>query len=101
MQRNYDKSHRKTRNVVERTFGRWKKKFACLSRGLKNNLDNSIAIICATAVLWNLHINLNYPNDDYEQEEIDNPNAVYLDDDPPHNVNGINYRRQFIERHFQ
>ncbi|KAJ8678043.1 hypothetical protein QAD02_013830 [Eretmocerus hayati] len=40
-----------TRTVVEQTFGRWKKKFHCLYGIILYYLDNTISIICATAVL--------------------------------------------------
>lgn len=86
-----------TRNVIERTFGRWKRKFSCLKRGLLNKLDNTIAIICATAVLWNLYIDLNYPNENFE--DVEPENAEYLDDDL-RNMNGLDYRLDFIKKHF-
>lgn len=101
-ERNYNKSHTKTRNIIERTFGRWKRKFSCLKRGLLNKLDTSIAIICATAVLWNLHIHINCPDENVLVDEVEPENAipVYLDADPPCNMNGIDYRLRFIIRHF-
>ncbi|XP_020294493.1 putative nuclease HARBI1 isoform X2 [Pseudomyrmex gracilis] len=97
---NYNKSHKKTRNVIERTFGRWKNKFSCLKRGLLTKLNTSIAIICATAVLWNLHIHINCPNNNILVEEVEQENAIYLDLDPPRNINGLDYRLRFIIRHF-
>lgn len=97
---NYNKSHKNTRNLVERTFGRWKRKFSCLNRGLLTMLDTSIAIICATAVLWNLHIHINYPNKNVLIDEVEPKNAIYLDADPPRNINGLDYRLHFIIRHF-
>lgn len=98
-ERNYNKSHKKTRNIIERTFGRWKRKFSCLKRELLNKLHNSIAIICATAVLWNLHIHINYPNKNVLVNEIEPDNTIYLDADP-RNINGLDYRLRFIIRHF-
>lgn len=70
-----------------------------MKRGLSNKLNNAIAIICATAVLWNLHIYLNYPNENFEEAEPEN--VEYLDDDPSRNINGLDYRLDFIERHFK
>lgn len=99
-ERNYNKSHKKTRNVIERTFGRWKNKFSCLKRGLLNKLNTSIAIICATAVLWNLHIHINCLNNNTLVEEVEQENAIYLDADPPRNMNELDYRLRFIIRHF-
>ncbi|TGZ51401.1 Nuclease harbi1, partial [Temnothorax longispinosus] len=70
-ERNYNKSHKKTRNLIERTF----------------------------AVLWNLHIHINCPNKNVFVE-VEPENAIYLDADPPRNMNGLDYRLHFIIRHF-
>jgi len=40
--------------VVERTFGVWKRRFPCLSKGLATKLETSPAIVVACAVLHNL-----------------------------------------------
>ncbi|KAJ8917007.1 hypothetical protein NQ315_012924, partial [Exocentrus adspersus] len=50
----YNTAHIRTRNVVERLFGTWKRHFPCLQRGLLTKLETSLAIICATAVLYNI-----------------------------------------------
>ncbi|XP_018304708.1 putative nuclease HARBI1, partial [Mycetomoellerius zeteki] len=46
----------KTRRIVERTFGVWKRRFPCLSRGLTNRLICCTSIIIACAVLHNLSL---------------------------------------------
>lgn len=46
----------RTRNIVERFFGVWKKRFACLQVGLANKLTTSSNIIISCAVLHNLGI---------------------------------------------
>lgn len=46
----------KTRRIVERTFGTWKRRFPCLSKGLTNKLICSTAIVMACAVLHNLSL---------------------------------------------
>ncbi|KYM94015.1 hypothetical protein ALC62_15372 [Cyphomyrmex costatus] len=97
-ERNYNRSHKKTRSHIERIFGQWEKKFSCLHRGLSNKLDTSIGIICATAVLWNLHIHINCRNENISVNEMDN--AIYLDTDPPRDMNGLEDRLQFTIRHF-
>lgn len=51
---NYNNRHRATRNLVERVFGLWKRRFPCLSRILRTKLGTTQAIICATAVLHNI-----------------------------------------------
>lgn len=93
----YNNAHKTTRNLVERTIGVWKQRFRCLSRGLHQKLDNSVAIICATSVLHNisrlvqdpLPEPLEPPGDDVEEQ--------------PFLMNerrGLVERRNFIARHF-
>lgn len=60
---------------MERTFGVWKRRFPCLSRGLTTKLLCSTTIVVACAVLHNLSLVLNdiLPVDDElfnEEEEI-------------------------------
>ncbi|KAJ9594549.1 hypothetical protein L9F63_027467, partial [Diploptera punctata] len=46
--------HIRTRNVVERLFGSWKRRFPVLAVGINVKLDNAFPIIVATAVLHNI-----------------------------------------------
>lgn len=64
----YQESQIKTRNVVERAFGVWKRRFPILSRGISIKLARVPGIIVATAVLHNLAIqqNENVPPEDPE-----------------------------------
>ncbi|XP_049885359.1 putative nuclease HARBI1 [Pectinophora gossypiella] len=62
----YNRAQIKTRNIVERTFGIWKRRFPCLQRGMGNKLTTVSNIIVACAVLHNLSIHL---NDDIEETE--------------------------------
>jgi len=55
-QQNYTLAYISTRNVVERTFGRWKQKFRCLLKGITTKLETAKAIIVACAVLHNLAV---------------------------------------------
>nr|XP_021195845.1 putative nuclease HARBI1 isoform X1 [Helicoverpa armigera] len=55
----YNRAQIKTRNIVERTFGIWKRRFPCLSKGLGNKLQTVSLIIVACAVLHNLSLILN------------------------------------------
>lgn len=50
----YNGSHIKTRNTVERMFGVWKRRFPCLSNGLRTKVQTTLPIIVATAVLHNI-----------------------------------------------
>lgn len=56
----YNLIHGRTRQIVERTFGIWKRRFPCLFKGLSNKLICSTTIIMACAVLHNL--SLRYDN---------------------------------------
>lgn len=51
----YQESHITTRNVVERLFGQWKKRFPCLWIGMRfRKLQSVLDVIVATAVLHNI-----------------------------------------------
>lgn len=69
----YNIIHGKTRRIVERTFGVWKRRFPCLSKGLTNKLICFTTIVMACAVLHNL--SLQYDNilpedrEPYEEEQ--------------------------------
>lgn len=53
----FNESQIRSRNVVERTFGVWKRRFPILSLGMRVSLERSQGIIVATAILHNLAIN--------------------------------------------
>ena len=52
-ERRYNKALIKSRITIERTFGVWKRVFPCLSLGLRTNVSTTMAVIVATAVLYN------------------------------------------------
>lgn len=66
----YNAAHIATRNVVERSYGVWKRRFPSLSMGLRVKLPTALNIIIATAVLHNIAINRN-DNDPDDVEIID------------------------------
>ncbi|XP_066584148.1 putative nuclease HARBI1 [Prorops nasuta] len=105
----YNTAHIKTRYVIERLFGVWKKRFPCLHYGLRTKLLTSAATIAAVAVLYNIGIKYNqneiYDNDFYEYGSSDelfvneiNENQEIGDDDEMQN--GLQFRREFINLHF-
>ena len=59
-QQRYQKSHARTRNVIERFFGAWKSKFQCL-KGMRLSLQNSVYVVNACAFLWNFLIDEKEP----------------------------------------
>ena len=65
---NYNIAHRRTRSTVERTIGRWKRRFPCLYFELQNKLRNITRIITACAVLYNIGIQ---GRDLWEVEELE------------------------------
>jgi len=50
----YNESQIRTRNVIERSFGVWKRRFAALVFGLKITPLTAQAVIVATAILHNI-----------------------------------------------
>ncbi|XP_071634092.1 putative nuclease HARBI1 [Temnothorax longispinosus] len=70
----YNTIHGRTRRIVERTFGIWKLRFPCLSKGLGTKLLTSTSIVVACAVLHNLSLILNdkLEEDDEEVENLNN-----------------------------
>ncbi|XP_068083013.1 putative nuclease HARBI1 [Anabrus simplex] len=55
-QLNYNRAHIKARDCVERAYGVWKRRFPILSIGLRTEIQNSLTIIVAFAVLHNISI---------------------------------------------
>ncbi|XP_018397723.1 PREDICTED: putative nuclease HARBI1 [Cyphomyrmex costatus] len=62
-------AHRKTRVTVEQLFGKWKRRFPYLYYGLRTKLSTLVAIICATAVLYNICIQHGIPPLEKIEEE--------------------------------
>lgn len=50
----YNEAHIRTRNVIERTFGVWKRRFPILAYGCRLKQDTVLAVIIACAVLHNI-----------------------------------------------
>lgn len=61
----------KTRNVVERCFGVWKRRFPILLSGIRVSLQTSQTIVIAAVVLHNLAVEENngLPGQVNQQEE--------------------------------
>nr|XP_034187731.1 uncharacterized protein LOC117607760 [Osmia lignaria] len=62
----------RTRQIVQRTFGVWKRRFPCLTRGLTTKFLCSTATVVACAVLHNLALIFN--DILVEEDEIENQN---------------------------
>ncbi|XP_063931798.1 putative nuclease HARBI1 [Zophobas morio] len=98
-ERNYNAAHKATRNCIERCFGNWKRRFACLSLGLRTKLENTLTILVATAVLHNIAISQNDQADDFEaiQQYEDVENDINNDNFPGGNA----ARRALIDTVFR
>ena len=79
----------------ERTIGVWKRRFPCLSFGLRTKLQTAVNIIVATAILHNIAIQRGDHglNEDIPQMEVPVP---HVEDD----INGNRWRRMIIQNHF-
>ncbi|XP_013379513.1 putative nuclease HARBI1 [Lingula anatina] len=71
-QRRFNRAHRSTRNLIERVFGMWKKRFGCLNIGFRMAPARVSTIVGACAVLHNIAINLKEPIPDNVQVPADN-----------------------------
>ncbi|GFV22593.1 hypothetical protein TNCV_2077851 [Trichonephila clavipes] len=61
----YNAAHARARNVVERQYGVWKKRFSCIDTPFRCSLETAQTVIDATAMLHNLALSLG----DYEDED--------------------------------
>ncbi|XP_011859568.1 PREDICTED: putative nuclease HARBI1 [Vollenhovia emeryi] len=92
----YNEAQIRTRSIIERFFGIWKKKFAVLSIGTRfHTIERTLPIIIATAVLHNIM------QQEIEQNVIecrlyDNA-TVQMEDENMNNRNIDNVRHHIIE----
>ncbi|GFR14643.1 nuclease HARBI1 [Trichonephila clavata] len=54
----YNAAHARARNVIERQYGVWKKRFSCIDTPFRCSLETAQTAIVATAVLHNLALSL-------------------------------------------
>lgn len=58
----YNESQIRTRNVIERAFGVWKRRFPVLAVGIRLSIVTVQAVIIATAILHNIARQMNDPD---------------------------------------
>jgi len=75
-ERRYNFSQIRTRNPIERTFGVWKRRFPCLKLGLRVQLQRSLVVIVACAVLHNIALRL-HEEDAPPDENVTAGSRVY------------------------
>lgn len=95
----YNAAHKRTRNTVERLFGVWKRRFACLGHRLRTSLHTTSRVIAACAVLHNIAVAHGEPlppppADDHFMPPVPVENAA------PRNNRGAEVRVIFIQRNF-
>jgi hypothetical protein len=97
----YNESQIRTRNVVERQYGVWKRRFPVLQIGMRLKIATVLNIIVATAVLHNLALieNEEIPEEWLEgiedEENLENEGPPILE-----NENAAQVRRLIINEHF-
>ncbi|CAF4955530.1 unnamed protein product [Pieris macdunnoughi] len=98
-ERLYNESQIRTRNVVERAFGVWKRRFPCIGSQLRVALKNVQPIIVSTAILHNICIDRReYLANDNENSTVHLPLEEHLAF--PETANEQQYRQQLIETYF-
>ena len=99
-ERRFNKSLSRTRVIVERLFGQWKRRFPILSKGIRMKLETALNIIVATAVLFNITKNDN--NALFPDEEVANAEEPDMVVQGLHadNVLGNAVRRDIVNRYF-
>ncbi|XP_063971447.1 putative nuclease HARBI1 [Lytechinus pictus] len=94
----YNAAHKRGRCIIERTFGRLKRRFPCLNY-LRVKVDTTFAIIVSCSVLWNISLDRREPDiPGPEPEEM--PPLVHLPPGLQDAVVGRLRREQIIEDHF-
>lgn len=58
----YNESLIRTRNIIERIIGIWKRRFPVIAYGIRLKLETVMAVIVATAVLHNIARDMNEPD---------------------------------------
>ncbi|XP_050502738.1 putative nuclease HARBI1 [Diabrotica virgifera virgifera] len=95
----FNESQIRTRNVVERQYGVWKRRFPSLAMGLRVKLETVQPIIVATAVLHNIACDANENDPPVHQEQerairfANNVNAPNMDELLDNRLNPNNRRR--------
>lgn len=82
-----------TRNVVERQYGAWKRRFPVLAYGIRLKVQTAMKIITACAILHNICIDArdyNPPQESEENEETELPENV---DEGERNEGNVGLRR--------
>jgi hypothetical protein len=102
-ERAYNYAHIRSRNVIERAFGVIKRRFACLSGVLRQDLANALSTITACFVLHNF---LRQRRDLVEEDEREAAQEIRFNTDPTMSGSavtpeGLTARESLIRRYFE
>ncbi len=100
-ERLFQESIVRTRNIIERTIGVWKRRFPCLAVGLRTKIPLIQDIIVATSILHNLAISEKEeepPDIDEELEAL--INNLQIPDNEAHEEQNDQHRRYLIYNYF-
>lgn len=71
----YNESQIRTRGIIERTFGVWKRRFPVLAYGCRLRLSTTLIVIVATSILHNIAKRMGDdeapPSDDFDSAELE------------------------------
>lgn len=100
----YNESQIRTRNVVERQYGVWKRRFPILSVGMKVRVDHVLPIIVATAVLHNMACDAEEalpPPDPELGQDVNIEQDQIIPENLPEVHEDMAMRQNLIQNHFQ
>jgi hypothetical protein len=97
-ERAFNAAQRRTRSIIERTFGVWKRRFPALHYGLRTKLETTLAIIPALAVLHNVAIKRNDPLPPLQDPLV--PEHVPVRQVRDANNRGNDVRRRLVQQYF-
>ena len=98
-QENYNHAHKKTRVLIEQTFGRYKRRFNCFYGEIRMASDKVYTIIVARAVLHNMAIILRQPMLEEPSLDIENVDTILAPKEVGH-LAAKHYRDQFTIQNF-
>ena len=98
-QERYNRAHKSTRTTVERTIGRWKKRFRVLHNEMRLTPEKACRAIMACAVLHNIAIAYNEPDVD-EEDVIEEDGEADVHGQGGGGAAGRAMRDAFVQRYF-
>ncbi len=103
-ERRYNSSQIRARNIVERTFGVWKRRFHCLHGEMRMKPAKVCQVIAACAVLHNIGIKRRkeqgVDQNDNDEKENDNDAGCHVNTRYEGLQSGQIFRENFVQQHF-